>query len=121
MKYLRQFGLVLLFSLLGELCRFLIPIPIPASIYGMALLFAALALKIIKLPQLQDAGGFLVSILPVLFVAPAVNLLSSWDALKDALVPILVIMVVTTVVTFAAAGLVTQWITKRKKGGNEHD
>lgn len=110
----------MLFSLLGELCRFLIPIPIPASIYGMALLFAALALKIIKLPGVQDAGGFLVSILPVLFVAPAVNLLSCLDALKGAIVPILVVMVVTTIVTFAAAGLVTQWITKGKKGGKDH-
>ena len=119
MKYLRQFGLILLFSLLGELCRFLIPIPIPASIYGMALLFAALALKIIQLPAIQDAGGWLVSILPVLFVAPAVNLLSSWDQLKDALVPILVIMIATTVIVFIVAGLVTQWCMRGKKGGKE--
>ena len=115
MKYLRQFGLILLFSLLGELCRYLIPFPSPASIYGMVLLFAALALKIIQLPAINDAGGWLVSILPVLFVAPAVNLLSSWDALKAALVPILVVMIATTVIVFAVAGLVTQWILNRKK------
>ena len=115
MKYLRQFGLILLFSLLGELCRYLIPFPIPASIYGMVLLFAALALKIIQLPAINDAGGWLVSILPVLFVAPAVNLMSSWDALKAALVPILVVMIATTVIVFAVAGLVTQWILNRKK------
>ena len=119
MKYLRQFGLVLLFSLLGELCRFLIPFPIPASIYGMILLFAALGLKIIKLPTINDAGGWLVSILPVLFVAPAVNLLSSWDALKDAIVPILVVMIATTVIVFAVAGLVTQWILKGRKGDKQ--
>jgi holin-like protein len=114
-KYLKQFGLILLFTLLGELCRFLIPFPIPASIYGMVLLFAALGLKIIKLPDISDAGGWLVSILPVLFVAPAVNLLSSWDALKNAIVPILVVMIATTVIVFAVAGLVTQWILKGKK------
>ena len=116
MKYLRQFGLVLLFSLLGELCRFLIPFPIPASIYGMILLFAALGLKIIKLPAINDAGGWLVSILPVLFVAPAVNLLSSWDSLNAAIVPILVVLIATTVIVFAVAGLVTQWILKGRKG-----
>lgn len=117
MKYLRQFGLVLLFSLLGELCRYFIPFPIPASIYGMVLLFAALGLKIIKLPAISDAGGWLVSILPILFVAPAVNLLSSWDALKEAIVPILVIMIATTIIVFAVAGLVTQWILRGRKGG----
>jgi holin-like protein len=119
LKYLRQFGLVLLFSLLGELCRFVIPLTIPASIYGMILLFAALGLKIVKLPDIQDAGGWLVSILPVLFVAPAVNLLSSWDALKNAIVPILVIMIVTTVLVFAVAGLVTKWLLRSRKGEQE--
>ena len=43
MKYLRQFGLILLFSFLGEALRALIPLPVLASIYGMALLFLALA------------------------------------------------------------------------------
>ena len=119
MKYLRQFGLVLLFSLLGELCRYFIPFPIPASIYGMVLLFAALGLKIIKLPAISDAGGWLVSILPILFVAPAVNLLSSWDALKEAIVPILVIMIATTIIVFAVAGLVTQWILRGRKEDKE--
>lgn len=98
----------------------MIPFPIPASIYGMVLLFAALGLKIIKLPDIQDAGGWLVSILPVLFVAPAVNLLSSWDALKNAIVPILVVMIATTIIVFAVSGLVTQWILKgRKEGGKD--
>ena len=119
MKYLKQFGIILLFTLLGELCRFLIPLPIPAAIYGMILLFGALGLKIIKLPAIQDAGGWLVSILPVLFVAPAVDLLSSWDALKNDIVPIVVIMIATTVIVFAVSGLVTQWILNRKKGGKK--
>lgn len=117
MKYLRQTAVIILFSLLGELCRFLIPFPIPAAIYGMVLLFAALALKIVKLPAVKDAGGFLTGILPVLFVAPCVNLLSCWDALQSALLPIIIVMVVTTVLVFAAAGLVTQWILKGRKGG----
>lgn len=120
MKYLRQTAIIILFSLLGELCRFLIPFPIPAAIYGMVLLFAALSLKIIKLPAVQDAGSFLTGILPVLFVAPCVNLLSCWDALRSALLPILVIIVVTTVLVFAVSGLVTQWIVKGSKGGKNN-
>lgn len=109
----------MVFSLLGELCRFLIPYPIPASIYGMVLLFAALSLKIIKTEQIRDAGGFLVSILPVLFVAPAVNLMDRWAQLKDHLIPLLAIIVLGTVITFAVSGLVTQWLVNRK-GGRKH-
>jgi len=44
MKYIRQFAIIMLFSFLGELCHLVIPIPIPASIYGMVLLFLSLAL-----------------------------------------------------------------------------
>lgn len=116
MKYLKQICLIILFSFLGEACRAVIPLPIPASIYGMVLLFAALSLKIVKTEQVKDAGGFLTSILPVLFVAPAVSLMDCWDRLKEALAPLLVIVLATTVITFGAAGLVTKLVMKGEKG-----
>lgn len=120
MKFLRQMCLVMLFSFLGELCRFLIPYPIPASIYGMALLFAALALKLIPAEAVRDTGSFLTSFLPVLFVAPAVSLLDCWDQMRDALIPLLLITLLTTVITFGASGAVTERLI-RKKEGSGHD
>jgi competence ComEA-like helix-hairpin-helix protein len=42
MKYLSQFLYILLFSLLGELLEAVIPLPIPAAIYGLLLLLLAL-------------------------------------------------------------------------------
>ncbi len=120
MKYLKQIMLILLFSFLGELCRFLIPYPIPASIYGMALMFLALSLKIVPLEQVRDAGSFLTSILPMLFVAPAVSLLECWDLLQPALIPLLLITLLSTVIVFAVSGILTQWLTK-EKGGADRD
>lgn len=122
MKYLKQLCLIVLFSFLGELCRFLIPLPIPGSIYGMALLAAALFLKQIDPEHVRDAGSFLTSILPILFVAPLVNLMEYWTQLKDNLIPFLVIVLVSTVVVFAVSGLVTQLLMNRanKKGGADH-
>ena len=117
MKYLRQILLVFLFSFLGELLKVLLPWPIPASIYGMVLLFAALALKLVRLEQIRDAGGFLVSVLPVLFVAPIVSLMDCWEILRPRLVPVLVILILSTVVCFAISGWVPQWLMGRKKGG----
>ena len=38
MKYLRQFMIILLFSFLGELLKYVLPFPVPASIYGLVLL-----------------------------------------------------------------------------------
>ena len=77
MKYLHQILRIALLSFLGEVLNDLLPWPIPASIYGMGLLFVALSLKIIRVEQVKDVGNFLVSFLPVLFVAPIVSLLNS--------------------------------------------
>ena len=117
MKFMKQIALIVLFSFLGEVCRAVIPLPVPASIYGMVLMFAALSLKIVKLDQVSDAGHFLTSILPVLFVAPLVSLMDCWPLLRENLMPLAVITVVTTVTTFAAAGFVTKWTM----GGKKHD
>ena len=110
MKYLKQICLILLFSFLGELCRFLIPLTIPASIYGMVLLFAALALKIIRIESVRETGAFLPSILPLLFVAPTVRLMECWAEMRPVLVPLLVISLAVTILVFAVGGTVTQWM-----------
>lgn len=120
MKFVRQIFWVILFSCIGELCRFLIPYPIPASIYGMVLMFIALATKILSLEEVRDVGGFLVSFLPILFIAPTVNIMACWDAIKDQIFAIILIVIVPTVLTFGVSGLVTQWFIRRK-GGKMHD
>ena len=120
MKYFQQILLILLFTCLGELLHTWIPAPIPASIYGMVLMFAALSLKLVKVEAVADAGGFLVSILPLLFVAPLVSLLDYWDAIKDDLVPIFFIILASTLLVFGLSGRVTQWLVERK-GGKEHE
>ncbi len=68
MKHLKQFLIILLFSFLGEGLKALLPLPVPASIYGLVLLFAALELGIIKLSAVEDAGKFLIEIMPVMFI-----------------------------------------------------
>ena len=73
MKYLKQICLILLFSFLGEVCRYLIPLTIPASIYGMVLLFVALALKLVRVESVRETGAFLTSLLPVLFVLSSIS------------------------------------------------
>ena len=116
MKYLTQFLLILGFTLTGEALQRLIPLPIPASVYGLILLFAALCLKIVKLEQVKQAGAFLSSLLPVLFVAPTVGIAEQWDLIAPQLFPIVLLLVASTVLTFAISGLVTQGIMK--KGGS---
>lgn len=117
MKYLKQILLIVVFSFAGELCHRYIPYPIPASIYGMVLLFAALACKVIRIEAVGETGNFLVDLLPVLFVAPVVGLVDCWPQLQAVLLPLFVIVVVTTIFTFWVSGAVTKLLC-RKRGQN---
>ena len=56
MKYLKQFFLIILISFIGEILHAVIPLPIPASIYGIVLLFTGLMTGIVPLKAVKDAG-----------------------------------------------------------------
>ena len=88
MKYLSQFLIILGFTVAGEALQRLLPLPIPASVWGLVLLFTALCLGIVKLEQVKDVGSFLTSILPILFVSPAVGIVEDWGLIADRLLPI---------------------------------
>ena len=117
MKYLNQFLIILGFSLLGEVLQRIVPLPIPASVYGIVLLFLSLCCGLLKIEQVKEAGGFLTGILPVLFVAPAVGILENWGLIKDALIPMLLLVIGSTVLTFGISGRIAQALLK--KGGEQ--
>ena len=104
MKYVRQFLIILVISFIGELLRYYIPLKIPASIYGLVLLFAALELRIIKLVSIRETSRFLIEIMPLMFVPAGVGLLSSWGVLKPVCVPIMVIVLISTIIVMAVSG-----------------
>lgn len=118
MKYLRQFAIILFISLLGELLRVLIPLPIPASVYGLVLMLLALTTGVIKLHQVKEASAFLIEIMPVMFIPAGVGLLESWPALKPVWIPVVLITMLTTVIVMVVTGRVAQRIIGK---GNKED
>ena len=68
MKYVKQFLIIIGISLAGEILKYILPLPIPASIYGMAILFIALLTGIIKLKDVRETGKFLIEIMPLMFI-----------------------------------------------------
>lgn len=119
MKFLRQFGIILVISFLGEALRMLIPLPIPASVYGLILMLAALCTGILKVEHVKEAAGFLIEIMPVMFIPAAVGLLDSWPSLKPVWLPVVLITVVTTIIVMAVTGQVTQRMIRKEKKKNE--
>lgn len=118
MKYIRQFLIILLFCFLGEFLKYLIPLPIPTSIYGLILMLTALLTGILKVDQVDETAVFLIDIMPVMFIPAGVGLLTSIEALRPNLAAIIVITVLTTVFVMGITGITAQFVMKRKKGNN---
>lgn len=113
MKYIRQFLIILLISFLGELLKYIIPLSVPASIYGMVLMFLALELKILKVSDVKETSTFLIEIMPLMFVPAGVGLLDSWEALQPIWVQVIIITLISTVVVMGVSGTITQWVIRK--------
>lgn len=114
MKYILQFEIIIAISLVGELLNRIIPLPIPASIYGMVILFTALCTGTIKLSAVKETGKFLIYIMPMMFIPATVGLLESWSVMQEFLTAIIVISLVSTVLVMVFTGHITQFIIKLK-------
>ena len=114
-KLLRQFLVIMAVSFIGEILHAVLPLPIPASIYGLVLMLALLMTGALKLDAVEDAGKFMIEIMPVMFIPAGVGLMSSWGTLKPVLVPVSVITVVVIITVMLASGWVSQLIIRRDK------
>ncbi|RGD65092.1 CidA/LrgA family protein [Lachnospiraceae bacterium OF09-6] len=113
MKYLRQFMIILLVSFVGELLKYVIPLPVPASIYGLVILFILLETGILKLDAVKETAVFLIEIMPLMFIPAGVGLMESWGDLSSMLVEVVVIILVSTVLVMGVSGKVTELVLKR--------
>ena len=121
MKYLRQFLIIIMISLIGEVMHYFIPLPVPASIYGMAILFVGLVTKIIPLDYVKDAGKLMIEIMPVMFIPAGVGLMASFGVLKPMIIPFCVVLIVTVVTVIIITGHVSQFIIKSGKKKNKEN
>ena len=116
MKYLSQFCIILGFTLLGETLQRLLPLPIPASIYGLVLMLAALCAHIIRLEDGKGVGMYLVEVMTVFFIPITVQLIDSWADIRAMLIPAVLTITVSTLIVMAVSGVLTQAVVSRKGG-----
>ena len=112
MKYIFQFARITAFCLAGEVLAVVLPLPIPASVYGLLLMAAALKFGVLKLDQVRETGLFLTGIFPLLFVPAAAGVMDLWAELHAMLLPVLIALVPVTFLVMATAGRVTQRFAK---------
>lgn len=120
MKFLIQFMIIIAFSFLGELLHYILPLPIPASIYGIVLLFIALELKWVKVKDIRETSSFLIAVMPVMFIPAAVGLIDSWKSIGNSWLEYIIVTVLSTFVVMGVSGWITQFVIQRNKVQKEN-
>lgn len=98
-----------------------LPLPVPASVYGLVLLLAALNFKLVKLEDVKEVGTYLTGIFPLLFVPAAAGVMELWAEMGAMLVPILISIIPVTVLVMVSAGKTTQALSGRKNKEADND
>ena len=98
MKYLRQFTIIIAVTFLAEVLAWLIPAPIPASIYGLVIMFLAFYFKVVKVAWVRETATF-----------AGVGILVAGDLLVKNLFPFVVITLVSTIAVIASCGVIAQY------------
>lgn len=111
MKFVFQFARIVGFCLLGEILATVLPLPIPASVYGLLLMVAALRLGLLRLEQVRETGLFLTGIFPLLFVPAASGVMELGSQMMEVIVPVLIAIVPITALVMAVTGCVAQHCT----------
>lgn len=117
-KYIFQFARITAFCLAGEVLVVVLPLPIPASVYGLLLMVAALKTGVLKLDQVRETGLFLTGIFPLLFVPAAAGVVELGSQLMDLLLPAVLAIVPITALVMAVTGMVAQKCAGRKEHKN---
>lgn len=121
MKYIKQFGIIIAVSFIGEVLKYFIPLPIPASIYGLVLMYILLLSGALKPESVKETSYFLIEIMPLMFIPAAAGLIETWGIIKPNLLAYAVITVFSTFLVMFVSGRVTQFVIKcGKKGGKDN-
>ena len=120
MKIIKQIGIVMGLCWISLVIEKLLQFAFPASVIGMILLLICLFTGILKLEHIREKSDFLLSNMAFFFIPAGVSMINYLDILMENLVPILVISIVSTFVTFIAAALSIRLTLKLMNGRKQH-
>ena len=112
MNYIFQLAIIFGISFAGELLNAILPLPVPASVYGLVILFLLLCTKIIKLEQVEAVSDYLMAIMPLFFIEPTVGIMNSYGLVKGNILALFVACFLSFVAVVAVTGLVSQFIIR---------
>lgn len=114
MRFIKQLLIILGVTFAGEALHFLLPLPVPASIYGLVLMLLCLCFKVFPLRAVEETGDFLIDLMPALFIPATVGVMAAWDVLQPVLLQVALITFLSLIVVMVVSGRVTQWALRRE-------
>lgn len=108
MNILKQCFYLLLICFIGEAVALLLPVPLPASIISMVLLFLLLLTGWFRETQIREVSDFLLGNMAVLFIPAGVSIINYFDEIMSVWPALLAIILISTIVTFLVTAFTTQ-------------
>ncbi len=111
-KLLVQIGIVFGICLLGEWIASLLPFVFPSSVISMILLFLLLLIGLLKVEHIREKTDFLLKNMAFFFIPSGVALMEQTELLKGKILPLLLICLLTTIITFAVSAFTIRLVMK---------
>ncbi|WOQ71172.1 antiholin-like murein hydrolase modulator LrgA [Bacillus stratosphericus] len=92
----------------SNLISMYLPIPMPASVIGLVLLFILLTTKIVRLEQVEQLGSSLTGLISFLFVPSGISVIQSLGVMQEVGVQVVGVIIIATIMLLAATGLFSQ-------------
>lgn len=119
MNIMGELALIFGICLVGEGVAALLPVAFPASVISMVLLMVLLLTGVVKDRHIQTVSHFLVANMAFFFLPSFVGLLEHIELLKSQLVPLLLIVVLTTPVVYLITGWTVRLLMLRHRNRKE--
>ena len=118
---LKQIFIFSAIMLISNGIAYISPVPMPASVIGLTILFVSLSTNLIKLEQVETLGSYLTSIIAFLFVPSGISLINSLDILKVYGWEIMTVIFVATFIILAATGWSATQLLNLKEKANQKE
>ena len=115
LNFTRGFLIIMLFLTFGKVISAYLPVPFPASIIGLILLFMALSTSLVKMEWIMTPGDFILKYMALLFIPIGVGLLNYFDLIIAHWLVIVCSLLFTTFFIMFLVGHFYQYFDKKQE------
>ncbi|MFD8018253.1 antiholin-like murein hydrolase modulator LrgA [Staphylococcus warneri] len=98
---------------ISKIIEAVMPIPMPASVIGLVLLFIALCTGIVKLEQVESVGTALTNNISFLFVPAGISVINSLPILSKSPILIILLIIISTIFLLVCTGYASQLLVTK--------